>query len=109
MDKGQAIDCVRSFADKARETLDVQQVILFGSYVKGTAREDSDIDVAVITAAPVDDWLATAAELFRIAGDISLDLEPHLMDSASDRSGFLAHLRRTGEVIYDREAERAAA
>jgi predicted nucleotidyltransferase len=108
MDQGRVIDCVRTFADKTREALEVQQVILFGSHVKGTAREDSDIDVAVITDAPVADWLTTAATLFRIAGDINLDLEPHLLDSASDRSGFLAHLRRTGQVIYDRDADQAA-
>lgn len=28
----------------------VEQIILFGSYVTGTAREDSDIDIAVISS-----------------------------------------------------------
>jgi hypothetical protein len=41
--------------------------------------------------------------------DINLDIEPVLIDSEEDPSGFLEEIRRTGEVIYDRDAERAAA
>ncbi len=29
-------------------------VILFGSYARGSAREDSDIDIAILTGRPVD-------------------------------------------------------
>ena len=103
MDKSYVIECVRSFAEKARKNLDVRQVILFGSYAKGTATENSDIDVAVITATPVEDWLEASTELFRLRRDIDLFLEPILIDSEHDRSGFLEEIRRTGELIYDRD------
>ena len=103
MDKSHAVDCVRVFAERARQELDVRQVILFGSYVKGTATEDSDIDVAVITKNPVDDWLEASAELYRISGSIDLAMEPHLLDYEHDRSGFLEEIRRSGELIYDSE------
>lgn len=103
MDKDYVIDCVRLLAEKARQTLDVRQVILFGSYAKGTATENSDIDIAVITDSPVDDWLEASAELYRISGGINSALEPHLMDYEHDRSGFLEEIRKTGELIYDRE------
>lgn len=83
--------------------MDVQQVILFGSYAGDTFREESDIDVAVITARPADDWLDASAALFRIGREIDLSIEPVLIDSPRDRSGFLAEIRRTGEVIYDRQ------
>ncbi|OFX13732.1 MAG: hypothetical protein A2Z18_10615 [Armatimonadetes bacterium RBG_16_58_9] len=105
MDKAYVVNCVRSFAEKARHTLDVRQVILFGSYAKGTATDESDIDVVVIVNSPVADWLETSAELYRISGDIDLAMQPHLVDCASDRSGFLEHIKRTGELIYDREVE----
>ena len=29
-----------------------------------------------------------------------LDIEPHLLDEAHDRSGFAKHVIKTGEVIY---------
>lgn len=83
--------------------MDVQQVILFGSYASGTARDESDIDVAVITDTPAKDWLDASTALFRMGREIDLSIEPVLIDSPTDRSGFLAEIRRTGEIIYERE------
>jgi len=48
MDKTAAIESVKKYAERVRHDFDVKKVILFGSYAKGTAREDSDIDVAVV-------------------------------------------------------------
>jgi uncharacterized protein len=104
MDKSYVVDCVRTFAEKARRTLDVRQVILFGSYATGTATQDSDIDVAVITTAPVTDWWEASTDLFRLRRNIDLSIEPVLLDASSDRSGFLEQIRRTGEVIYDKDS-----
>ena len=103
MDKSYVIECVRSFAEKVRQSMDVRQIILFGSYARGTATEDSDIDVAVITDSPAHDWLEASTNLFRLRRDINLSIEPVLIDTTSDRSGFIEEIRRTGELIYDRE------
>jgi len=83
--------------------MDVRQVILFGSHARGTAREHSDIDVAVIMDTPVDDWLEASTQLFRLRRDIDLSIEPVLVDSSTDRSSFLEEIRKTGQVVYDRE------
>ena len=83
--------------------MDVRQVILFGSYARGTATETSDIDVAVITNTAADDWLEASASLFRLRRDINLCIEPVLIEPSADRSGFLAEIRRTGELVYDSE------
>ena len=104
MDKSYVIECVRAFAEKARQSLDIRQVFLFGSYAKGTANEYSDIDVAVILDAPVKDWWETSTNLFVLRRDIDLSIEPVLIDSSSDRSGFLEEIRKTGELVYDRES-----
>ena len=104
MDKSYAIECVRAFAERARRALDVRQVILFGSYAKGTATDDSDIDVAVVTGTPPRDWLEASTNLFRLRRDIDLGIEPVLIDSSTDRSGFLEEIRKTGELVYDRES-----
>jgi len=104
VDKGYAIKCGKAFAERARQILDVRQVILFGSHAKGTATEDSDIDLAVVTGTPPEDWLEASTNLFRLRRDIDLAIEPVLIDPSSDRSGFLEEIRRTGEVIYDKQA-----
>lgn len=104
MDKSYAIECAKAFVERARQSLDVRQVILFGSHAHGTAREDSDIDIAVITGTPPEDWLEASTNLFRLRRDIDLAIEPVLIDPSSDRSGFLEEIRRTGEVVYDKQA-----
>lgn len=104
MDKSYAVKCAQLFTEQVKRSMEVRQVILFGSYAKGTAREESDIDVAVITDTPAEDWLDASATLFRLGRDIDLSIEPVLIDSTTDKSGFLAEIRRTGEVIYDRDA-----
>ena len=101
MDKVYALECVRSFAEKASRVVDIRQVVLFGSYATGSATEDSDIDVAVITNSPAADWLETSAQLYKISGSIDSAIEPHLVDYTFDHSGFLEEIRKTGLVIYD--------
>ena len=104
MDKATAVEQVRRYADVVRRHFDVAGVVLYGSYARGAAHEDSDIDVAVIMDRLDDDWLTSAAELWRLSHDIDLRIEPVLLLPSDDRSGFLEHVLRTGEVIYSRDA-----
>ena len=48
MGKNDVIDVVRRYKDKVVSLMGPATVYLYGSYSKGTAREDSDIDVAVV-------------------------------------------------------------
>ena len=50
MDRDTVLETIRQFK-KALEAINIQveQLILFGSHAEGTAREDSDIDVIVIS------------------------------------------------------------
>ncbi len=104
LDKGDVIECVRQYADIIRQHLDVEQVILFGSYTKGTATEESDIDVAVVTDTDYDNWYDVILNLWKWRRDVDSNIEPHLMYSGSDRSGFLEEIRRTGVLIYERQS-----
>ncbi|MEX1184402.1 MAG: HEPN domain-containing protein [Gemmatimonadota bacterium] len=82
-------------------------VAVFGSFARGGARPDSDIDVLVVTAAAVSIERALyrpwdAADL-RVAG---LVVEPHFarLPSADDPvSGFWAEIALDGAVIHDPE------
>lgn len=50
MGQDAALDAVRQFRlGLARRGVSAERVIVFGSYARGTARQDSDIDVVVIS------------------------------------------------------------
>ena len=78
-------------------------IVLYGSYAKGNAHKDSDIDVAVIFDGFTGDRLKTSIRLWDLSEDISLYIEPILLDSTKDRSGFVAHVYKTGKIIYQAE------
>ena len=100
---------VRRIAEKYTEevckTLNPKTVILFGSYVNGSPHEFSDIDIAVVFNGYKGDWFDTAVLLQRlrrgIDDDASVGIEPHMMDETNDRNGFLEHVKKTGEILYE--------
>lgn len=105
MDKGAVVDKVRAYADVlVRQNVPLSKVILYGSYASGSAREDSDIDVAVVMPQITEDWLELSAKLFRLTRNIDLRIEPAALVENGDRSGFLAHVLETGETIYSKTA-----
>ena len=100
MDKKQAVELVKNYAEVVRQNFPVKEIILYGSYAKETARKDSDIDVAVILDAVEVDYLTVGARLFRLSRDIDLRIEPVLLERGDELSGFLEEISKTGEVIY---------
>ena len=57
MDKRQVIKIVKRYKEAVTAKFGPVTVYLFGSYSKGNAREDSDIDVAVIVPEVQGDFL----------------------------------------------------
>ena len=100
LDKETAINTVKRYAEAVTKELSPSAIVMFGSYVNGDPHEDSDIDVGVIFSGFTGDWRQTAARLWRLRRGVSLDIEPHLLDSANDKSGFVKHIFMTGHVIY---------
>ena len=100
MDKAEAVRLARRYSDKVRKRMPVRKVVLYGSQVRGTAREDSDIDIAVITRGLDENFLDLAAELYRLRSEVDIHIEPILLDEAHDRSGFIEEILRTGEPVY---------
>jgi predicted nucleotidyltransferase len=77
MGKGQAVRVIKKFVNALkREGITIDRVILYGSYVKGNVRPDSDIDVAVISKDFGKDRVEEGMTLLRIAGRIDPRLEP---------------------------------
>ncbi|MDR2183991.1 MAG: nucleotidyltransferase domain-containing protein [Clostridiales bacterium] len=104
LDKTTARQIAQRYAENVRKALNPKAVILFGSYVDGNPHEYSDIDIAVIFDGYKGDWFDASVLLQRlrrgIDDNIPNGIEPHLMDEANDHSGFLEHVKKTGEVVY---------
>jgi predicted nucleotidyltransferase len=103
LDKAAVINIVETYAEKVVAEFSPTAVILYGSYAKGTANEESDIDVAVVFDNFKGDWLKTSAELWHITRSVDTNIEPILLNTANDRSGFLANIYKTGYVVYKAE------
>ena len=101
LDKTAVKEIARKYANRVREEYDPKQVILFGSYIDGNPHEYSDIDIAIIFDETGEDFLDIWTHLVKMCRDISFDIEPHMLDETCNRSGFLDHIRKTGEVIFE--------
>jgi predicted nucleotidyltransferase len=74
-------------------------LILFGSYAKGTAHEDSDLDVAIVVDELTGDYFSTRPLLWKIRRQIDDRIEPIIIEQNHDDSGFLSEIMKNGIKI----------
>jgi predicted nucleotidyltransferase len=98
MDKEQAIDIVRNYKKAISHLFDTAQVYLYGSYSKGYAHAESDIDVAVVVPELHGDWLALSTRLWVIAPKVDIHIEPVLMEE-NEPSPLYHDVMRTGIAV----------
>ncbi len=67
---------VRTYLRAVRQKFPIKKAYLFGSYAKGTAREESDIDLAIISSAFVGNHFQDDVQLGLVKLDIDLRIEP---------------------------------
>jgi len=107
LDKGEVRQVAQVYTAEVCKNLDPEKVILFGSYVNGTPHQYSDIDIAIVFNNYKGNWLDTGILLqcLRQGIDIDIDtgIEPHMLDESHDPVGFLAHVVKTGEVLYEKK------
>lgn len=102
MDKREVLEKLKKFSDIVVEKYNPLKIVLFGSYAKGTNKEESDIDVAVIVEKIDGSFLEKEAGLYKIRRNIDENIEPVLFEAGSDKSGFLDSILSSGEVICQR-------
>jgi predicted nucleotidyltransferase len=100
LDKATVRELAEKYAEEVKQVLSPSLIMLFGSYVNGNPHEWSDIDIAVIMHDYQGDWLKTHSMLYSLTRRVSIDIEPHLLDETCDKSGFIEHVIKTGELIY---------
>lgn len=94
------IDKTKKYSDRVVDFMHPKMVVLYGSYAKGTAHEDSDIDIAVICDSLGDDFLKKSQQLFKLRRGIDSRIEPVLLEQGNDISGFCEEILKIGKVIY---------
>jgi uncharacterized protein len=96
MDKSEAIKIVRAYKSLLKEHFPLGKVYIFGSYVKGTYREDSDIDVAIVVKKIDGDFFLINPLLWKKRRQIDDRIEPVLIESDFDEAGFLEEIQKNG-------------
>ena len=98
MGKKDAIAAVRQYKKLVLDHFGSATIYLYGSYSKGEARPDSDIDVAVVVPEVKDDFLKASAMLWSLTWDVNTLIEPVLIDQ-SHPSPLYEDVLRTGVCI----------
>ena len=70
------LNSINEFIEEIKKQYNVTDIILFGSYAKGTENENSDIDIAVILD-DFDDIYDCMAKLMGMTWNIDARIEPH--------------------------------
>jgi uncharacterized protein len=99
MDKREAIKKVRAYRNLLKEYFQIENIYLFGSYAKGTHKEDSDIDVAIIVDHVEGDFFSVNPILWRLRRQIDDRIEPVLIERDFDDADFFGEIQKYGIKI----------
>ena len=99
MAQREIINKLKSYKKLLLPYYDLYKLVLFGSYARGTPKEYSDIDVAVIVNKVHEDYFMYAPRLWRLRAEIDDRIEPVLFIKDEDDSGLLEHILKTGIEI----------
>jgi predicted nucleotidyltransferase len=98
MDQRKASEIARKYFDFVKENeVNVKKGYIFGSFAKGTANEDSDIDLAIVFN-ELDDTFDMQVKLMKIRRKFDSRIEPHpFRESDFQNSNPLAYeIMKTG-------------
>ena len=78
MDKREAPDQILGYINQLKSSYsDLRKVYIFGSFVKGSSRKDSDIDMALVFD-DVEDTFDRQVQLMKIRRNYDSRIEPHV-------------------------------
>lgn len=100
MDKTEALRKAYEFSILVKNYLKFSSAVLFGSYVNGKPREDSDIDIAffVDKIEENNDYFSLLVQLNKLTRKVDSRIEPHIFDDET-KSGFGELIKLNGEEI----------
>lgn len=99
---------IKRFISKAKEEIEIDKVILFGSVARGKQKKQSDIGLAVIS----DDFkninpherLVKLGKIAYYADAVEVEALGYTKDEYRNATklDFLGEIKRTGKVIYEK-------
>jgi len=89
----------KQLVDSSNLLKDIEQVYLFGSFVKGTPNNYSDIDVAFVVKNIEGDFFDIVPPIHRLTEKVDFRIEPHIVARDTDYSGFIDEIQRTGILV----------
>ena len=100
MDKTEdIITTARKYAALVKESnlpIQIDKAYLFGSFVNGTPRKDSDIDIAFVVSNWTGGYFDTIVPIWSLREKVDIRIEPHIIDPDEDYAYFLREVQRTG-------------
>jgi len=99
LDKAEVIKKLKKYKILLSKHLKFDELILFGSYAKGTANQDSDMDVAVVVDMLQGDYFLIRPLLWKFRRQIDDRIEPIILEKQHDESGFLSEIKKYGIQI----------
>ncbi|MEI6680836.1 MAG: nucleotidyltransferase domain-containing protein [Mariniphaga sp.] len=105
MDKREALRIAGVYIDLISTKYNISHAILFGSFAKGTNRDDSDIDIAIIVNNEVD-IIDTQIDLMKLRRKIDLRIEPHpfMISDFNQSNPVVNEILKFGIIINDNVA-----
>lgn len=96
------IDILKRYISLLKEEgVMVNKAYLYGSYLTGTASDESDIDIMIVTEMESDDYLA--GKIWKLTRNVNARIEPFLIGmnrfNNSDESPLVELVRKTGLEI----------
>jgi len=102
------LEIIKRFLIKVREEIDIDKVILFGSFARGRQKRWSDIDLALISDdfKGIDNFerLVMLGKLAWYADATEIEALGYTKDEYKNATklDFLGEIKRTGKVIYSK-------
>ena len=105
VEKDSIVETVRRYIEELeKHHIRITEAIIFGSYVKGTAKPESDIDVAVISDDFTGDRFEDRRKIVPLRRKIDSRIEPlpFKPEDFNDGGTMAEEIRKTGETIFKR-------
>jgi hypothetical protein len=101
----QAVKLVRKYiGELERNKIPIEKAILFGSYAKGYAKEESDIDVALVSEVFSGDRFEDRRKIIPLRRKIDNRIEPLPFKPEDFENGgiLVEEIKKTGIVLFKR-------